>query len=300
MEQSAPSSSLTKHKDQRPLLGLELRQRVGFDFRRDQTPRMQVDVIVDEGSVRADTGANRIPDDSVIAGCECGYTADERAHINEANAAFTLIIKAAQTLEDIENWVPPLVRGVRALRERAMREMGALNHFDQKYRSRFADLLNAEPIGPWLLEDTRRSLLNAVHYLGSDATYLVSFLEWRRSTITDEERKKWRSLRILVDHFKQWQGGKVRKNKDRRRNDAKEIERVRADGHKADAARQAEAEQARQELASRTIETAETLWAVLQQSGPDRLVHAIKEHGGKEYAKAVYDVLGLWLKEPAQ
>ena len=32
----------------------------------------------------------------------------------------------------------------------------------------FGDLLNAEPIGPWLLDKRRRSLLNAVHYLGSD------------------------------------------------------------------------------------------------------------------------------------
>jgi hypothetical protein len=96
------------------------------------------------------------------------YTPEERIAIDEANEAFAPIIEAVETLEEIEGWVPSLVRGVRALRDRAMRETGSLNYSDQQYRTKFGDLLSAEPIGPWLLDKRRRSLLDAVHYLGSD------------------------------------------------------------------------------------------------------------------------------------
>jgi hypothetical protein len=178
------------------------------------------------------------------------YTFAERIAIDEANEAFAPIIEAIDTLENIEAWVPPVVRGVRALRDRAMRETGALNYLDQQYRTRFGDLLNAEPIGPWLLDERRRSLLDAVHYLGSDDNYLDSFMEWWRTKITGDQRKKWRKLRTLVDHFKEWQGGIVPR-KDRRSHDRKEIERVRTEGHKADAALLVEVEQTRREC-SRT------------------------------------------------
>jgi predicted DNA-binding protein (UPF0251 family) len=207
------------------------------------------------------------------------------------------IIEAVDALENIEVWVPPVVKGVRALRDRAMRETGAQTHLDQQYRTRFGDLLNAEPIGPWLLDERRRSLLNAVHYLGSDDTYLDTFMEWRRANITEEQRSKWRKLRTLVDHFKDWQTGAVPSN-DRRNHDQKELERVRTEGHQADAARLAEVEEARQELATRTIESIATLWTVLDQAGPEKFVQTLKDHDAKDYARAVYKLLGGWLKEP--
>ena len=133
-----------------------------------------------------------------------------------------------------------------------MRETGALNYLDHQYRRTFGDLLNAEPIGPWLLDKHRRPLLDAVHYLGIDDN-LDIFMEWLRTKITEKQREKWRTLRTLVDHFKQWQSGTV-PNKDRRTSDQKTIEKVTTEGHKADAALLAEVEQARQELATQTIE----------------------------------------------
>ena len=43
--------------------------------------------------------------------------------------------------------------------------------------------------------------------------------------ITDDQRSKWRSLRTLVDHFKDWQSG-ISLSKDRRTSEQKEIEKV--------------------------------------------------------------------------
>ena len=172
-----------------------------------------------------------------------------------------------------------------------MRETGALNYMDQQYRKKFGDLLNAEPIGPWLLDEHRRSLLDAVHYLGEDDTYLDTFMEWLRTKVTAEQRKKWRTLRTLVDHFKRWQSGTV-PNKDRRTSDQKAIERVRTEGHKADAALLAEVEQARQEPATQTIETTETFWTVLREAGPEKFVQALKDHGAKDYARIAHKLLG--------
>jgi hypothetical protein len=186
--------------------------------------------------------------------------------------------------------------GVRVLRSHAKRETGALNYFDQQYRTRFGDLLSAEPIGPWLL--AHHAELDAVHYLGSDDERLDKFTAWRRTQITEEQRKKWRSLRTLVDHFKQWQSGAVR-NHDRRTTDQKAIERVRTEGHKAEAARLAEVEQVRQELATGTIKTTETLWAALCRAGPEMVVQALKDHDAKDYARTVYELIGRWLNEPS-
>src|ERR1700730_581208 len=113
------------------------------------------------------------------------YTHDERTAIDAANEAFSPVIDAVNKYEDIDGWVPPLVRGVRALRDRAMRDTGALNHQDNEYRKTFGDLLNAEPIGPWLLDKNRHSLLDAVHYLGSNDAYLETFMDWRARIITE-------------------------------------------------------------------------------------------------------------------
>ena len=225
------------------------------------------------------------------------YTPEERIAIDEANEAFASVIKAVDTVENIEGWVPPLVRGVRALRDRANRETGAVSYLDPEYPKTFGDLLNAEPIGPWLLDKHRRALLNAVHYLGSDDGYLDTFMEWRATEITEKQRGKWRNLRTLVDHFKQWQNGTI-PNNDRRTPDQKEIEQVRAEGHTADAARLAEVEQARRELATQTIETTETFWTTLHQAGPEKFVRTLKDQDAKEYARAVYKLLGGSLKEP--
>jgi hypothetical protein len=149
-----------------------------------------------------------------------------------------------------------------------------------------------------LLDKHRRSLLDAVHYLGSDDTYLDFFIEWRRTTLTDEQRKKWRNMRTLVDHIKEWRGGKVART-DRRTPDQKEIEAVRTEGHKADAALVAQVEQARREVATRVIESTDTLWAILDKAGPQRFVESLQDHDAKDYARAVYKLLGAWLKEPA-
>jgi hypothetical protein len=249
-----------------------------------------------DGSVRRDTAEQAENEVTEPTG---GYTPQERAAIDKANAAFAPVIDAADTLdktiENIETWAAPLVRGVRALRCRAKRETGALNYFDQQYRTRFGDLLSDEPIGPWLL--ARHAELDAVHYLGDD-DHLDRFMEWRRTQITEEQCKKWRSLRTLVDHFKQWQSGAVR-NHDRRTADQKAIERVRTEGHKADAARLAEVEQVRQELATGVIKTTETLWAALRQAGPEMVVQALKDHDAKDYGRTAYELIGRWLNEPS-
>jgi hypothetical protein len=248
----------------------------------------------DGSCVRTNTGERTKNDDQLPVPTGFVYTAEERTALDQANAAMAPVIEAVETLDKLEAWVPPLVRGVRALRARAMRETGALNHFDQQYRTRFGDLLNAEPFGPWLLDHGR--LRDAVHYLGSDDTYLDAFVEWWRA-LTDEERKKWRALHTLVDHFKLSQSGAVPK-KDRRTADQKVIERVRAEGHKVDAARLAEVAQVRHELATHTIETSETLWAALNQAGPEQVVQAVKDHDAKDYGRTLYKLLAGWLKEP--
>jgi hypothetical protein len=254
-----------------------------------------VNPAANSSSVRTDTAQNQ-EDEQETEPTSSGYSAAERAAIDEANEAFAPIIDAIDKLEDIEAWVPPVVKGVRALRDRAVRETGALNYLDQQYRTRFGDLLNAEPFGPWLLDEGRRSLLDAIHYLGSDDTYLDSFIDWRRTKVTDAQRKKWRTLRTLVDHFKKWQRGTV-PDRDRRSPDQKEIEKVRTEGHKADAALLSELQQARQELATKAIENTETLWTVLDQAGPEKFVQSLKDHDAKDYARAVYNLLGSWLKE---
>jgi hypothetical protein len=158
------------------------------------------------------------------------YTHGERTAIDTANKAFGAVIDAVTKYEDIDGWVPALVRGVRALRDRAMRDTGARNHKDNEYRKTFGDLLNAEPIGPWLLDKRRHSLLDAVHYLGSDDAYLNAFMQWRARIITTEQRNRWASLRTLVDHFKEWQTGNS-PSKDRLTTEQREIEKVRAEGH---------------------------------------------------------------------
>jgi hypothetical protein len=254
-----------------------------------------IDPAADNTSVRGDTGQAQDGEQGPNA-ADYAYTPEERTAIDQANEAFGMVISAVDTLEDIDEWVPPLVRGVRALRDRAMRETGALNCMDNEYRKTFGDLLHAEPIGPWLLAKNRRSWLDAVHYLGSDDGYLDSFMEWRATKITEGQRKKWRNLRTLVDHFKQWQTGTI-PNKDRRTPDQKEIEQVRTEGHKADAAHLVEVEQARQELAIQTIESPETFWTVVHQAGPEKFVQSLREHDAKDYAQTVFKLLGAWLKE---
>jgi hypothetical protein len=156
--------------------------------------------------------------------------------------------------------------------------------------------LNAEPIGPWLLDEHRRSLLDAVHYLGSEDGYLESFMEWRATKITEKQRGKWRNLRTLVDRFKQWQDGTI-PNNDRRTPDQKEIEQVRTEGHKADAALLTEVQQARRELATQAVESTNTLWTVLERAGPEKLVQSLKDHDAEDYARSVYTLLASWLKD---
>jgi hypothetical protein len=104
----------------------------------------------DDSSVPRDTAAqtqNEEQAGEATRPTEFTYTPEERTAIDQANEAFVPVIKAIDTFENIEAWMPPLVRGVRALRDRAMRETGALNYMDQEYRKTFGDLLNAEPIG---------------------------------------------------------------------------------------------------------------------------------------------------------
>jgi hypothetical protein len=248
----------------------------------------------DGTSVRTDTAQNH-EHERETEPTSSGYSADERAAIDEANEAFAPIIDAIDKLEDVEGWAPPLVRGVRALRDRAMRDTGALNYLDNEYRKTFGDLLNAEPIGPWLLDN--HSLLNAVHYLGTDDSYLETFIDWRAKIITEKQRKNWRSLRILVDHFKEWQSSSS-PTKERRTSVQKEIERVRTEGHKAEAALLAEVEQTRRELATQAIESTDTLWAILEEAGPEGFVESLRDHDAKDYARAVYNLLAAWFKEP--
>jgi hypothetical protein len=259
------------------------------------TPPDALAAAADGSSVRTDTAAQPQSDAQAIEPTGLAYTPEERAAIDHANETFAPVIKSIDTFENVEAWVPPLVTGVRALRDRATRETGALNYMDQEYRKKFGDLLNAEPIGPWLLNDHRHSLLDAVHYLGSDDTYLEAFMEWRRTKITDEQRKKWRALRTLVDHFKDWQNGTI-PNRDRRTSDQRAIERIRSEGHKADAARLVEVEQARRELATRTMETT-TFWTALRQAGAEKFVRTLRDHDAKDYARTAYELLGRWLKE---
>jgi hypothetical protein len=248
----------------------------------------------DTSSVPTDTARNE-DDEQETEPAEFGYSPAERVAIDGANEAFAPIIEAVEALENIEAWVPPVVKGVRALRDRAMRETGALNYLDQQYRTKFGELLNAEPIGPWLLDE--HPLLNAVHYLGSEDRYLDSFMEWHSTKITEKQRGKWRNLRTLVDRFKQWQDGAIRNN-DRRTPDQKEIEAIRTEGHKADSALLTEVHQARRELATQAVESTDTLWAVLDQAGPERFVQCLKDHDAKDYARSVYKLLASWLKEP--
>jgi hypothetical protein len=251
----------------------------------------------DSGSVHADTARNDDDEQGTESpASDFAYTPEERIAIDEADKAFAPIIEAIDRLENIEVWVPPVVKGVRALRDRARRETDALNYLDQQYRTRFGDLLNAEPFGPWLLDEGRHSLLDAIHYLGSDDTYLDSFIEWRRTTLTDEQRKKRRKLRTLVDHFKKWQRGSV-PDRDRRTPDQKEIEAVRTEGHKADAALVAQVEQARREVATQAVESTNTLWTVLERAGPEKLVQSLKDHDAEDYARSVYTLLASWLKD---
>jgi hypothetical protein len=254
-------------------------------------------LVEDGSSVRADTAQSQNEEAAEPTVTESSYKPEERTAIDQANEAFGIVIKAVDTLEDIEAWVPPVVRGVRALRDRAMRETGALNYLDHEYRRKFGKLLKDEPIGPWLLDERRRSLLNALHHLGSEDTYLDTFMDWRATTITEEQRRKWCSLRTLVDHFKDWQTGAVPSN-DRRTADQKAIERVRTEGHEADAARLAEVNQVRQELATQAIKTTGTLGTILAQAGPEMEFQAIREYCAKDHARALYELLGGWLKEP--
>jgi hypothetical protein len=251
----------------------------------------------DNTSVQADTG-EQTQHERATDPARFAYTPEERTAIDQANEAVTAVIEAADTFEKIESWVPPLVRGVRALRDRAKREKGALNYLDHEYRKRFGDLLNAEPIGAWLLDENRHALLDAVHYLGSDDAYLDTFIEWRATKITEKQRHKWRSLRTLVEHFKQWQTGIVPSN-DRRTADQKQIELVRTEGHKADAARLSEVAQARQELATGTIKTTETLWAILRQAGPEMVLQTLREHDAKDYLLTLIQLANPWLNEPS-
>ncbi len=251
----------------------------------------------DGSSVRTDTGEQVQNNAEAIGPTEFAYTPEERKAIDRANEAFAPVIEAVDRLEEIEVWAPPLVTGVRALRERAKRETGALDYFDHQCRRRFGDLMNAEPIGPWLLDKHRRPLLHAVHYLGEDDSYLDIFMHWLRTKVTADQRKKWRTLRTLVDHFKLWHSGTV-PNKNRRTSNQKIIEEVRTEGHKADLAHEAETVAVRQELATGTIESVQTLWTVLDHAGPEKFVQALKDHDAKDYARIAHKLLGAWLKEP--
>ena len=146
------------------------------------------------------------------------------------------------------------------------------------------------------MDNQRRAELAAIHYLGSDDAYLEMFMEWWRTRISKEQREKWRAVQTLVKHFRNWQEG-IEPNKDRRTPEQKAIERVRTDGHKADAAQRAEIEQVRRELATRAIETTDTLYAVLRRAGPNMAVQALMDHDDKDYARAMYNGLRLWLGE---
>src|ERR1700732_2244509 len=85
----------------------------------------------DGSSVPPMDTAEQTQDERATQPTSFAYTPEERTAIDEANEAFAPIIEAVDTLENIEGWVPSLIRGVRALRNRAKRESGALNYFDQ-------------------------------------------------------------------------------------------------------------------------------------------------------------------------
>jgi hypothetical protein len=75
----------------------------------------------DGSSVRTDTAQSQ--NEEAPEPIESAYTPAERTAIDEANEAFAIVIKAVETLEDIEGWVPSLVKGVRALRWRCERRV---------------------------------------------------------------------------------------------------------------------------------------------------------------------------------
>jgi hypothetical protein len=253
-------------------------------------------VQVNATSVQVNTGGNQ-QDERETEISSGSYKPAERAAIDDANEVFGPVIEAdveaADRLEDIERWAPSLVRGVRAIRDRAMREVGARNRFSNEYRKQFRALLIAEPIGPWLLDPNHRADLDAVNYLGDDDN-LDKFIDWCATTMTDKDRRKWRKLRTRVMHFKIWRTGAVGKS-DRRTPDQKEIEKVRAEGHKAEAALLGEIEQARRELATHAIETTDTLWAILARAGSDMVFQSLKDHDAEDFGRALYKKLGAWL-----
>jgi hypothetical protein len=71
------------------------------------------------------------------------------------------------------------------------------------------------------------------------------------------------------------------------------------EGHKADAAQLSEVAQARQELATGTIKTTETLWAILRQAGPEMVLQALREHDAKDYIVTLLQLANPWLNEPS-
>ena len=83
-------------------------------------------------------------------------------------------------------------------------------------------------------------------------------------------------------------------NKDRRTSDQNTIEKVRTQGHKADAAMLAEVEQVRQDFATQAIKRTETLWPVLRQVWRC----SFRLSGTIDYARTAYELLGRWLNEP--
>jgi hypothetical protein len=245
----------------------------------------------DMSSVCADTGLCGPTAASVF-----GYSVEERSALNSAIDAFTLVIQAVDTLEDVDRWVPPAVKVVRILRDRAMRETEAPNYHDHHYRTKFSELLNAEPIGPWLLDPDRRALLAAVHYLGSENSFLDAFMQWRQVSLSEKQRRKWRSLQTLVEHFKRWQTGTVASS-DRRSEDEKKNEEVRTEGHKADAAALAEIEQVRRDVLSEAVNDDAAFWTVLRGAGAERVVECIEKNDAREFATTICERLGLWLKD---
>jgi hypothetical protein len=122
-------------------------------------------------------------------------------------------------------------------------------------------------------------------------------MDWRATKMTEKDRKKWRSLRTQVNHFKKWRQGAAPKA-DRRTSDQREIEQVRAEGHKAEAALLAQVEQARRELVTSTIETTESLSMALDHAGAEKVVEAIMACQTQGFARAVYKLLANRLNEP--
>jgi hypothetical protein len=66
----------------------------------------------DTSSVLRDTALNQA-DEQETEPTDFGYSPSELAAIDGANKAFAPIIKAIGTLENIDAWVPPVVKGVR-------------------------------------------------------------------------------------------------------------------------------------------------------------------------------------------